>query len=86
MSGKYNWGDIYPELVNKIRWAVCTAFKTPGSNYPFSSGQVIATVYASAIIEIVRAAEEAPGLLGSTSLLRGFLTQERIRSELDKLS
>ena len=44
MEGEYAWDDIYPELVNKIRWAICTAFSTPESRYPFSIAQKLATV------------------------------------------
>lgn len=82
----YNWVDVYPELVNKIRWAVSTSLKTPASNYPFPASQVIATVFAQSIIDIAKQACDTPEVVASTSLLRGFLTQETIQSGLDKLT
>lgn len=84
MEQKRVWRDIYPELVNKVRWAVCSTFATSGSSFPYSAGQVIATVFSQYIVDVVKLADEAPGVLLSTSTLRGSLLQERIRTELDK--
>lgn len=72
------WNDIYPELVNKLRWAICTSAKTPASNYPYSEAQRVATVLAQDIVGLLRAAEEEPGALGSIGAIRSSLNQGRI--------
>lgn len=81
MTSPYNWADCYPELVNKIRWAICTTFKTPESNYPYSAGQAIATVFAQSILETVKLAVSEPGVVGSTSTVRNNL---KILQVIDK--
>lgn len=78
MDSSYNWEDIYPELVNKLRWAICTSLKTPGSNYPYSAGQAIATVLAQEVIDVAKMAIDNPGVLGSPGTVRSFLIQEVI--------
>lgn len=73
MGSKYDWNDIYPELVNKIRWAICTSFKTRESNYPYGAGQSLATVLSQYAIDLVKAESSEPGLTGSTAAIRRFL-------------
>lgn len=67
---KYVWQDIYPELVNKLRWAICSSFTTPESNYPYGDGQAIATVLSQLIIDLVKEGLESPGLTVSTAGVR----------------
>ena len=69
----YVWADVYPELVNKIRWAICTSLKTPGSNYPFRLGQPLATVLSGFAIDIAKQEIESPGSTQSTSSIRSLL-------------
>jgi len=64
------WADAYPELVNKIRWAISTSLKTPSTNYPFSVSQLMATILAQDVIEWAKAGEDQPGILASTTSLR----------------
>jgi len=75
-----NYQDVYPELVNKLRWAIATSFRTPESNYNFSAAQRIATVFSQDIVALVKAAEEQPGIIGSTATIRGTLTQLSVES------
>lgn len=77
MPSPYNFEDCYPELVNKLRWAICSTFKTRESNYPYGAGQALATVFSQSIVEIVKLAVEEPGVVGSPSTVRNFFqTQE----------
>lgn len=78
VHSEYAWNDIYPELVNKLRWAICTSVKTPASNYPYSTAQRVATVLAQDTIDLLRLATEEPGVLGSLKTIRGFFVQERV--------
>lgn len=80
MDSKLNWEDIYPELVNKMRWAISTSLKTPASNYPFPASQALATVFSQSIIDIAKQAVEEPGILASTGTVRGFFNQKLIDS------
>jgi len=77
----YKWDEIYPELVNKIRWAICTTLGTPGSKYPFGVAQKIATVLSQDVIDLIKTSVVAPGVLGSTGTIRGH--QAQIRSDSD---
>ncbi len=78
------WEDVYPELVNKIRWAISTSCSTPGSNYPYSASQKLATVLAQDAIEVVKLGFESPRLLEKTGSIRSSLDQ--IRVELTRQS
>lgn len=78
----YAWDDIYPELVNKLRWAICTSLKTPASNFPYGTGQTIATVTAQSIIDLVKTSMEEPGVLGSTQTVRGYFRQVEVAANL----
>ena len=80
------WRDAYPELVNKLRWAISTAFATPDDRYPYSIAQRIATIYAQEILDLVKFGEECPEILGSTGTIRSYLQQVKVQAELDKLS
>jgi len=77
------WQDIYPELVNKFRWAISTALGTQASRYPFQDSQLIATVLAQDVIQLVKLSEAEPGVLGTTSTIRGALTQSKLDKILD---
>lgn len=77
-STDYAWKDIYPELVNKVRWAICTSVKTPESNYPYTAAQRVATVLAQDIVELLRLAVDEPGVVGSIATVRNALLQERV--------
>lgn len=72
---KYVWADVYPELVNKVRWAICTSLKTRASNYPYTLGQALATVLSGFAIDIAKQEIESPGSTQSTSLIRALLSQ-----------
>ena len=78
------WEDAYPELVNKIRWAISTTFATAQSRYPFRASQAVATVLAQEILELIKAGEEIPGLLDTTNTIRSYLQQVPVLAELDK--
>lgn len=80
----YAWDDIYPELVNKLRWAICTSLKTPAANFPYGTGQTVATVMAQSIIDLVKTSVEEPGVLGSTQTVRGFFQQGIIAANLTR--
>lgn len=75
MEGEYAWEDIYPELVNKIRWAITTAFSTPASRYPYGVAQRVATVVSQDVIELIKLSQAEPGVLGTTGTIRGFQRQ-----------
>lgn len=78
MEGEYEWDEIYPELVNKIRWAICTAFGTPESRFPYGMAQKLATVLSQDAIELIKCSITEPGVLSATSSIRGFRDQRRI--------
>ncbi len=83
------WQDLYPELVNKIRWAVSTTFGDDADRYPFGDSQRIATVYAQEILDLVKCAKHSPEVLTSTGLIRGFRQQrdvDEILQTLDKVT
>lgn len=82
MEGEYAWEDIYPELVNKIRWAISTAFGTPGSRYPFGVAQKIATVVSQDVIDLIKLSREEPGVLASTDTIRGHQRQTTVDSAI----
>jgi len=55
MDASYDWAEIYPELVNKIRWAICTSLTTTTRGpFSYSLGQPIATVLAQDVIAIIK--------------------------------
>jgi len=85
MEFSYNWDDVYPELVNKMRWAICTSFKTRASNYPYGAAQNLATVLSQQAIEIVKMEQTEPGVVGTTSTIRGFYHQQSADVSLDKV-
>jgi len=78
------WEDAYPELVNKIRWAISTTFATTQSRYPFQASQALATVFAQEILDLVKEGERTPGLLSATGTIRSYRQQLPILAELDK--
>ena len=80
----YRWNDVYPELVNKLRWAVVTSVKTPDSNFNYSLGQRIATVIAQDVVAIIRTWEEAPEVLSTIDTIRGCLMQLDAEREVSK--
>ena len=82
----WSWQDIYPELVNKVRWALGTSFKIRGSNYPYGRSQMIATVLSQLIIDLMKVAEDEPGVLDSTSTVRTFFEQQFVGEGLDELT
>lgn len=73
--GVFKWEDIYPELVNKLRWSIATCFSTPESRFPYQDSQKIATVYAQEIIELLKVFSTEPGVLATTATIRGFSNQ-----------
>lgn len=83
MEGEYEWADIYPELVNKIRWAITTALGTPASRYPFGVAQKIAVVLSQDVIDLIKCSMEEPGVLASTATIRGFQRQTTVTSVFD---
>lgn len=74
------WVDIYPELVNKIRWAIQTALSSGSTRYPYRESQVLATVLSQDVINVVKSSSVTPGVLESPGTIRGFFQQ----TELDK--
>ena len=72
------WEELYPELVNKFRWAISTSCGTAESRYPFGDSQRMATVFAQQVLDLVKAAPDAPGLLSSTDSIRSFNYQRAI--------
>lgn len=72
------WQDVYPEMVNKFRWAISTALSTPGSRYPFQASQAIATVLAQDVIELAKLATTEPGVVATTNTIRGYFHQIHI--------
>jgi len=79
------WKDAYPELVNKLRWSISTAFAEGENKYPYGVAQKIATVYAGEILELVKLAEAEPSVVGSTEMIRSFSVQRDADRILDKL-
>jgi hypothetical protein len=73
------WDDLYPELVNKTRWAIVSSSQNADLNTTYSEAQALATVLAQEMIEILKCYVESPGVLDSTKSVRGFYSQERIR-------
>lgn len=78
------WEDVYPELVNKMRWAISTAFSMKGSNFPYSGSQKLATVLSQDAIEMVKLSYESPSLLIKTGNIRSALDQ--LRADLTRQS
>jgi len=85
MKPSSRWADAYPELVNKFRWAISTTFGTAESRYPFQDSQTIATVFSQEVLDLVKLAEEVPGVLYSTDTVRSYFQQQRMKVTLDKL-
>lgn len=77
------WKDLYPELVNKIRWAIVSSLRNQGSNISYSEGQHLATVLSQDVLEIAKAYSTSPGVLASTGTVRGFYQQGQVRVQLD---
>jgi len=75
MEVDYKWDDLYPELVNKIRWAITTTFETPASKYPYSTAQRIATVLSQDVIDLIKCSRTEPGVLKTTGSIRGYQKQ-----------
>lgn len=81
------WQDLYPELVNKLRWAIhstMTQESTVGSKLVYQDCQRIATVLSQEVIDLVKLWSEQPMVLGSTSTIRGFFDQVRVDSKMNK--
>lgn len=81
-----NYANVYPELVNKLRWAIATSFADEGSNFPFSDAQKIATVFSQDIVGLVQLARAEPAILGSIATIRTTLQQHQIDTALDVLT
>ncbi len=79
------WQELYPELVNKLRWAISTTFGDDADRYPFGDSQRIATVFAQEIVELVKCAQNSPGVLAHTALIRGFRQQNEVDEYLKPL-
>lgn len=77
-GGEYQWEDIYPELVNKLRWGVQTTFSQEGASFSYSDAQRIATVLSGDAIDLLKASKSSPEVLASTSAIRTFYTQRKI--------
>tara|TARA_R100001086_G_scaffold240882_1_gene167407 strand:+ start:570 stop:839 length:270 start_codon:yes stop_codon:yes gene_type:complete len=75
-----NWDDLYPELVNKTRWAIVSSSQNADLNTTYSEAQALATVFVQDMIEILKCYVESPGVLDSTKSVRGFFAQRRIRT------
>jgi len=73
----YAWDEVYPELVNKIRWAICTTFGTPASRYPYGVAQKLATVLAQDAMDLIKLSLTEPGVLLTTDSIRGQQAQSR---------
>lgn len=73
-----DWDDVYPELVNKIRWAISTSLSTKGSNFHYTASQKLATVLSQDVIELVKLSYESPLLLTKTGNIRSTLDQIRV--------
>jgi len=80
----YKWNNVYPELVNKLRWAIVTSVKTEASNFNYSLGQRIATVVAQDVVAIIRTWEEAPEVLSTIDTIRGCLMQVDAEREVSR--
>lgn len=78
MEVQHRWEDLYPELVNKIRWAITTTFGTPASRYPYGVAQRIATVLSQDVIDLIKLSMEEPGVLSSTATIRGHQRQTTV--------
>lgn len=74
----YEWADIYPELVNKIRWAVQTTLSTSAYKYPFPEAQAVATVLAQDVVELHKLSATEKDVLSGTGTIRGFFTQRAV--------
>lgn len=74
------WAEVYPELVNKFRWALQSSLSEGSTKYDYRASQVLATVLSQDAIAVVKCATSAPGVLASTKTVRGFFQQ----TELDK--
>lgn len=77
------WKDLYPELVNKIRWAIVSSLRNAGSNISYTHGQHLATVVSQDVLEIAKIYVTEPGVLASTATVRGFYQQDKVRVQLE---
>jgi len=76
------WVDVYPELVNKIRWAIQTALSSGSTRFPYQASQVLATVLSQDVIAVVKCSTSAPGVLATTGTIRGFFQQTSLDKQL----
>lgn len=77
------WKDLYPELVNKIRWAIVSSLRNQGSSISYTEGQHLATVLSQDVLEIAKVYHTSPGVLSSTGTVRGFYQQTAVAIKLD---
>jgi len=73
-----NWDDLYPELVNKMRWAVQTTFTTGELSFPYGTAQKVATVLAQDVVDIMKLSASEPAVLDSTGSIRAFYAQKQV--------
>jgi len=78
------WEDVYPEMVNKIRWAIVSTLQGNGGSISYSEGQSLATVVSQDIMSIAKVYERSGGVLASTGSVREFWKQEKILAEMDE--
>lgn len=67
------WKDIYPELVNKFRWSIQTAFGDEKERFGYVLSQHLATVLAQDALEVIKAGQSHPEILYSTHTMRAQL-------------
>lgn len=79
-----SWKDLYPELVNKIRWAIVSSSPSAGDNISYQEAQHLATVISQDVIAIWKTHATSPKVLGSTTTVRDFYKQDAILAEMDK--
>jgi len=84
MNVSYNWDDVYPELVNKMRWSLQTAFSMEGFNFPYSTAQRISTVLSQDAVELMKCARSSEDVLSTTDTIRGFYAQTRVDNEMNR--
>jgi len=75
LTDQIDWATIYPELVNKIRWAICTTMKGNGVPYGYSLGQPMATVLAQDVISAIKESRAESTIPLTTKKVREVLNR-----------
>lgn len=78
-----DWIEIYPELVNKFRWAIQTSLSSESIRFPYPASQALATVLSQDAISVAKCSLVTPGVLASTKTIRGFFQQLEIDKKLN---